>query len=217
MTPDEVLAPALTREQARTLTDEVKADAQALWARVMELYEGSAHLALGYSSWHTYWTAEFGQDGSRGYQLVQAGRVHRELAHSTIVERPANEAIARELTPLLGRPVELERAWRTAVEIAEGQPTAAQVRELVRSVEPDAEPEPPETRKVGARALGQAHKTVAQAAQNCWALSLGLRHADLDAIRQLEPDPEEVEQWNESLREARTWITRLLMALSRDE
>lgn len=217
MTPDEVLAPVLTREQARTLTDEVKADAQALWTRVLELYEGGAHLALDYASWRSYWETEFGGDGSRGDQFVRAGRVVRQLNPGENFPLPANDAVARELTPLLGRPVELERAWRTAVEIAEGQPTAAQVRELVRSVEPDAEPEPPETRKVGARALGQAHKTVAQAAQNCWALSLGLRHADLDAIRQLEPDPEEVEQWNESLREARTWITRLLMALSRDE
>ena len=41
----------LSREQARALTDEVKADVIALWVKLLTLYEGGAHTALGYASW----------------------------------------------------------------------------------------------------------------------------------------------------------------------
>ena len=39
------MARALT--EARSLTDEVKRDAQALWEKLLALYEGGAHAALG--------------------------------------------------------------------------------------------------------------------------------------------------------------------------
>ncbi len=40
----------LTALEARQLTEEVKADAQRLWAKLLNRYEGGAHTALGYSS-----------------------------------------------------------------------------------------------------------------------------------------------------------------------
>ena len=43
----------LTRGDARTLTEEVKRDAAVLRAKLLRLYEGRAHEALGYSSWAT--------------------------------------------------------------------------------------------------------------------------------------------------------------------
>jgi hypothetical protein len=36
----------LTAIEARRLTDEVKADAQRLWAKLLCLYQGGAHTAL---------------------------------------------------------------------------------------------------------------------------------------------------------------------------
>jgi hypothetical protein len=57
------------------LTEEVKADAAALWAKLLELYEGGAHKVLGYSSWGAYYEAEFGASKSDGYRLLDAARV----------------------------------------------------------------------------------------------------------------------------------------------
>jgi hypothetical protein len=50
----------LTAQEARELTDEVKAVAAGLWRRLLRLYEGGAHTALGYASWHAYCAVEFG-------------------------------------------------------------------------------------------------------------------------------------------------------------
>jgi hypothetical protein len=69
----------LSRIDARRLTDEVKADAQRLWAKLLHLYEGGAHTALGYSSWAEYCEQEFHMSNGRAYQLLQAVRVVHQL------------------------------------------------------------------------------------------------------------------------------------------
>lgn len=120
----------LSEAEARSLTDEVKGDAERLWRKLVELYDGKAHLSLGYSSWDGYFTAEFGGSKSRAYQLLDAGRVLK-LAQSTMVDSAPTERQARELAPLLDQPEELQAAWTEAVE-QHGEPTAAQVREVVQ-------------------------------------------------------------------------------------
>lgn len=40
----------LTKAQARKLTDEIKADATALWKKIVAAYERRADVALGYQS-----------------------------------------------------------------------------------------------------------------------------------------------------------------------
>src|SRR5215216_2974966 len=76
----EVVAPQLSREEARALTDEARERAQDLWQLLLRLYEGGAHLALGYTSWGAYFQVEF--DGSRGhgYRLLRAARVRDEVS-----------------------------------------------------------------------------------------------------------------------------------------
>jgi hypothetical protein len=49
----------LTRDEARAMTDEVKEDAAVLWGKLLRLYEGKAHVALGFKSWGAYYVAEF--------------------------------------------------------------------------------------------------------------------------------------------------------------
>lgn len=123
---------ALSKDEARSLTDEVKADAAALWAKLLRLYEGGAHTVLGYSSWGAYYEAEFGQSGKRGEQLLRAARVVKAL-EDTSVSPPASEAVARELAPTLkdrGAGA-VRETWSQAVERNGDQPTAAQVREVV--------------------------------------------------------------------------------------
>jgi hypothetical protein len=125
----------LSQSEARRLTEEVKADTQRLWAKLLSLYEGRAHIALGYNSWAEYCQREFHMSNGRAYQLLQAARVIHQL---TIVSSPQvtsqvpeSEAIARELAPLLSNPQAIDEAWNEAVETAGGVPTAQAVREVV--------------------------------------------------------------------------------------
>lgn len=116
---------ALDAPAARSLTDEVKADAAALWQKLLTLYEGGAHRALGYSSWGAYFEAEFGQSGRHGYRLLEAARAVGSLPSDQMV----TESQARELA----RVPEPERAstWQQANERAEAEQrpvTAADVR-----------------------------------------------------------------------------------------
>lgn len=115
----------MTPTEARVLTDEVVADAERLDEKVLRLYEGGAHLALGYSSWHAYATAELQLGKTRSYELLDHGRITRQIADSGIPERP-NAGQAVELL----RAPEPERVevWREAVTRTDGRPTAAVVR-----------------------------------------------------------------------------------------
>jgi len=119
----------MSSTEARSLTEEVKADAEALWAKCLRLYEGGAHLALGYKSWGAYWQAEFGGGKSRGYQLLEAARVVEALPDSTIVEWRPNEAQARELAPLKDSPEQMAEVLEEAS--ANGKPTAELVKTAV--------------------------------------------------------------------------------------
>lgn len=117
-----------------------------MWDKLLNLYEGGAHTALGYASWAAYCEHEFHMGKTRSYQLLQSARVIQQLpgpsqltlTQSTIVDSlqvtpqvPESEAIARELVPLLGNPQALDEAWNEAVEEAGGVPTAQGVREVV--------------------------------------------------------------------------------------
>lgn len=127
-----VPAPArLSLAEARDLTEEVKADAAALWAKLLTLYEGEAHIALGYSSWGDYYTEEFGQSRVHGYRLLQAARVADALSNPGVTPPP--EKVARELVPVLrDDPEKVEEVWGEVVELHGPEPTATQVREVVR-------------------------------------------------------------------------------------
>jgi hypothetical protein len=128
---EQALVPVLGPSEARRLTDEIKRDTEALWQKLVELYEGGAHTALGYSSWHAYCEAEFGMGQSRSYQLLDAGRVAHAL-HSTNGETaPLNERQARELAPLINDQDKLAELW-SEVRAEHGERmTAGKVRTAV--------------------------------------------------------------------------------------
>lgn len=112
------------------LTDEVKRDAESLWRKLVELYDGGAHIALKYGSWGDYFQAEFGQSGRRGYQLLDAGRALEAVNHGSLGS-PLNERQARELAPLLAEPEVLREAWAEVVDL-HPEPTARDVRDVVK-------------------------------------------------------------------------------------
>ena len=110
---------------ARRLTDEVRADAAALWEKLLELYEGKAHKALGYASWGAYFTAEFGQHGSYGYRLLDAARVAKTF------NSPIGESKARELLPLRDDPDTMRAVYAGVQE--RGPVTAGAIRGAVKA------------------------------------------------------------------------------------
>lgn len=120
----------LTADEARELTNEIKASAERMYALLLRAHEGRAWSALGYDSWREYAMAEFGMSQSHAYRLLDQARVIRVIeadADSPIGELP-NESQARELTKLPES--EQPDAWRTALERTNGKPTAAAVREV---------------------------------------------------------------------------------------
>jgi hypothetical protein len=132
--------PMLTKDEARARVDRVKRHAEELWLEYLALYEDGVHLSLGYTSWGSFFEAEFADWGkSRAYQLLSAGRVAVMLeAESTIVERPTNEGQARALLPLRDHPDRLAEAWELAVARAQAEEefllTAADVEKAVTEV-----------------------------------------------------------------------------------
>lgn len=68
--------------------------------------DGGAHLALGYSSWGTYFKAEFGGEKAQAYRVLHAGRVAEALESPNGDSTRVTESQARELAPLLAEPVQ---------------------------------------------------------------------------------------------------------------
>lgn len=122
----------LTADDARHLTDDIKRDVHALWAAMLRAYNGGAHTALGYTNWHDYCAAEFGIGKSRSYQLLDAGRVHSTIVESNLPP-PSNEAVARELVPLLNQPERVVEVYAEVVESAPRVVTAVVVRDAVQA------------------------------------------------------------------------------------
>jgi len=134
------------RAEARRLTEEVMSDAAALWRKLHQLYEGKAHLALGYSSWQDYCAEEFDLGKSQAYRMLDAGRVVAAIeTHSPIGERdgrlrpprvapgtPATEGVARELVPILREDEQqVVEVWRELRAKHGERVTAAKVRDAV--------------------------------------------------------------------------------------
>ena len=131
----------LTVDGARELTERIKFDAQTLWMQLLRAFEGNAHGALGYDSWHAYCRAELQIEAAQSYRLLNAARVAGFL-HSPVGEpnqAPITERVARELTALLDDPEKLRGAFSEASEIsrdADGAPkppTAAVVRQAAQA------------------------------------------------------------------------------------
>jgi hypothetical protein len=120
----------LSADEARALTDEVRDDAAALWSKLLHLYEGGAHTALGYGSWGAYYEEEFGESATKAYRVLRAARAVAELP---IGNSPVNEAQARELARV--EPERRAEVWREASE--NGAPTAARIREAAQPTAED--------------------------------------------------------------------------------
>lgn len=121
MTLDTVLdaEPMLTREGARKLTDEIKANLERDWQLIIRAYTERAWEALGHTSWDGYCVAEFGAVKLRLPRedqhaviksLREAGLSTRAIASATGASqstvsrdlRPESDDSGDELAPVIG-------------------------------------------------------------------------------------------------------------------
>lgn len=72
--------PRLTVDEARALTNEIKARTVQLWLLVERAHDGKAYAALGYNTWKEYAEKELQLSESRSFQLLDQAKVMRELA-----------------------------------------------------------------------------------------------------------------------------------------
>lgn len=110
----EVLRPArrMAAQEARSVTDRIKASDRERWSELVAIYEGCGHLALGYRNWHEYYYDELGHQKTYAYDQLNAGFVVREIAtRSAIAERPSVVSHTKVLARMLATPAAMVDLW----------------------------------------------------------------------------------------------------------
>ena len=82
----------------------------------------------GYATFADYVVGRWNMSVSQAYREIGAARVVALLRDAGASRVPANEAQARELTPLMREPAAVREAWLRALSAAVGPVTAAAVR-----------------------------------------------------------------------------------------
>lgn len=132
----------LSYPEAVRLTQEIKESAERTHDLLLRAHNQRAWEVMGYKSWREYAVEEFQVSQRRAYQLLEYAQVMQEIEGAapdcTMVQKP-NERQARELA----QAPEGQRAevWQKVVDITDGKPTAAAVREVVQPDAPRAVPD----------------------------------------------------------------------------
>lgn len=97
------VATVCTADEARDLTERIKAHAETLWALLLEAHERRAWKALGYETWNDYVAGEFAMSKQHSFRLLDQGRVIREIeeASGSPMGDSITERAARDLKPHL--------------------------------------------------------------------------------------------------------------------
>ena len=102
---------------------------RALW----EIQHRRLYKDAGYGDFDEYCRAKWGMTDRHAYRLTNGYRVSDQLVTKSLAI-PPTESHARELVPLLDRPDALSEAWKDALELNEGKPTAEDVRAIVQGL-----------------------------------------------------------------------------------
>ncbi|MEK6277749.1 MAG: hypothetical protein AABM29_07045 [Actinomycetota bacterium] len=175
----------LSREEAERLTAETRRDAAALWPRLLRLYEGNAHEALGYTAWDDYCAAEFGWEHAHAYRVLHAAKVQRALRDIQLDTEDLKESQARVLWSVMRRSkVAMLRVAQAALETDTWKTVTAQQLEMMVT---EIAPPPPGVRRrptgeqLELLLLGERLNETASALANIWSPVSGRR--------------DEVEEW----------------------
>ncbi len=115
---------------------------------LQQIRDERLYKTAGYRTFEECCQAEWQMERAHAYRLIDSARV-REMLSPIGDILPANEAIARELTPLLPEPEQLKKAWkesRKSAEKRDDQPiiTAKHVKAVVKRYRPKEEEEQPD-------------------------------------------------------------------------
>lgn len=134
----ETLAPEhqrLTTDEARALTNEIRADMDGVHVKVLRAHRGQVWTALAYGSFREWASREFDKGERRIYQLLNYGRVEEAICTNG-AKTDLNERQARELEGL--EPEQARAALAAADEAAAAtktkRRTTAHVAEAVAKV-----------------------------------------------------------------------------------
>ena len=143
----------ITKAQARKLTDRIKTAADQLWSLLLEAHEGKAWKALGYKTWEAYIGAEFDMSRRQSYNLLDRGRVIREIeaaagesvhdrAQITVAKSQAIKPVLPEVTQEIRDRVEQGEAPAQATyEVIEAKRVERKADKTKLSVVPEPEPD----------------------------------------------------------------------------
>lgn len=197
-----MVAATITADEARALTDRIRALADHLCALLLEAYDRKAWAALGYSSYEAYVKAEFSIGRSHAYRLLDQGRVIQAV--SAAARSPIGETIsehqARVLKPHL---VAVTSEIRERIDRGE----------VAISVVPTVIAERTKYYLGSRKQADRPNRFLATLALELRAIWL-----EQDLTADLAPeslDPSLVEEWADTFREAAKRINRLAAALER--
>lgn len=93
----------VTEEEARELTERIRASIEDTWKLLVEAHETKAWKALGYERWADYIANEFQRARSWSYKLLDQGEVIRAIEEASGVSTPVDidQNTARDIKPLL--------------------------------------------------------------------------------------------------------------------
>lgn len=207
----------LTTAEARALTDEIKHAAERVWSLLLQAHERGAWKALEYPTWESYVRAEFDMSRSRSYQILDQGRVVREITAaagvSTMVD--IDEREARDLRPHLPHVAAAvrERVERLPLDAAPVERERI-VREIVTEARATLRPAPDPTLDDLANQLGD-DDTIARARllrdfhNGVRALTRDLLPLDAAALAEAIVDDDDRQAAETLIREARLWLAQL--------
>lgn len=114
----------MSKEQAREITESIKAASVAVYVLIAKAHEGKAYKALGYESFESYVKTEFDLSRNRAYQLLNLSNTVKAIESATpdgtevkLTEIQARD-IKRELPKITER-VESETSGKDAEESAD--------------------------------------------------------------------------------------------------
>lgn len=147
-TPIEARLAPLERIIERGISTFIEVGQALLKIRDEQLYRAS------YETFDDYLDARWGVSPAHGYRLIDAAKVIDAISPVGDTPAPRSEAVARELAPVLHRegPKVAASAWRRTVAEYGPEPTAAEVRSIVRGNSS------PKSRSERARALTEEQR-----------------------------------------------------------
>jgi hypothetical protein len=86
----------------------------------------------GFATFEDYCRERWSLSRSYAYQVIDGAKIAGTLSAIADTPGPANEAVARELTPLKDEPEQVQQVWQETVQEHGPKPTAGQVREVVK-------------------------------------------------------------------------------------